>query len=82
MNASEAAKNALEYVLEARNGETILIICDQEKVEVGEAFAKGASALGLNTKFVVLEKPETPRTEIPKVLYEIMAQKAHIYINH
>jgi leucyl aminopeptidase (aminopeptidase T) len=81
MNASEAAKNALEYVLEARNGETILIICDQEKVEVGEAFAKGASALGLNTKFVVLEKPETPRTEIPNELQEIMAQKAHIYIN-
>jgi leucyl aminopeptidase (aminopeptidase T) len=81
MNASEAAKNALEYVLETRNGETILIICDQEKVEVGEAFAKGASALGLNTKFVVLEKPETPRTEIPNELQEIMAQKAHIYIN-
>ena len=81
MNASEAAKNALENVLEARNGETILIICDEEKVEVGEAFAKGASALGVNTKFVVLEKPETPRTEIPNMLQEIMTQKAHIYIN-
>ena len=74
MNASEAAKNALENVLEARNGETIIIICDEEKAEIGEAFAKGASTLKLNTKLVILEKPNVPRTEIPSKLQEIMSQ--------
>lgn len=81
MDASEAAKNALENVLQARSGETILIICDEEKGEVGEAFAKDATALGLTTRFVILEKPETLRTEIPAALQEIMTQKADIYIN-
>lgn len=81
MDASEAAKNALENVLEARNSETILIICDEEKVDVGEAFAKGASVLGLNTRFVILEKPKTPRIEISANLKEILSQKADIYIN-
>ncbi len=81
MDASEAAKNALATVLEAKNGETILIICDEEKAEVGEAFAKGGSALRLNTKFVMLKKPKTPRTKIPAKLEEILAHKTDIYIN-
>ena len=42
MEASEAAKNALENVLEVRSDERILIVCDEEKMEVGEAFAVGA----------------------------------------
>jgi len=35
LEASEAAKNALENVLEASSGERILIVCDDEKTEVG-----------------------------------------------
>jgi len=81
LDASEAAKNALENVLEARRGETILIVCDEEKAEVGEAFAKGAVALGLNTNLMILEKPEEPRTEIPAKLQKILTQKTDIYIN-
>ena len=81
MDAAEAAKNALESVLEARKGETILIICDEEKAEIGEAFGKGASALKLNAKLVNIEKPEKFRIEIPPKLQEIMSQKSDIYIN-
>jgi aminopeptidase len=81
LDASEAAKNALENVLEARNGETILIVCDEEKVAVGEAFANGAYALGLDTKLVVLEKTKEPRTEIPEKLQGFLTQKPDIYIN-
>jgi leucyl aminopeptidase (aminopeptidase T) len=81
VDAAEAAKNALENVLEAKKGETILIVCDEEKADVGEAFASGASALKLNTIFVVLEKPESSRTEIPAKLQEILEQKSDIYIN-
>jgi aminopeptidase len=81
LDASEAAKNALENVLEARSGETILIVCDEEKAEVGEAFANGASAIGLDTKLVVLEKPKEPRTDIPAKLQGFLSKKADIYIN-
>jgi aminopeptidase len=81
LDASEAAKNALENVLEARNGETILIVCDEEKAEIGEAFANGAYALGLDTKLAVLEKPKEPRTDIPAKLQGFLTQKADIYIN-
>ena len=81
LDASEAAKNALENVLEATSGEAILIVCDEEKAEVGEAFANGASALGLDTKLVVLEKPAEPRTDIPSMLQNFLNQKPDIYIN-
>jgi len=81
LDASEAAKNALENVLEARSGETILVVCDEKKAEVGEAFANGAYALGLDTKLVVLEKPKEPRTDIPAKLQGLLTQKADIYIN-
>ena len=56
MEASKAAKNGLENVLEASSGERILIICDEEKRLVGEAFANGALALDLWTRLVILRK--------------------------
>ena len=81
LEASEASKNALENVLEASSGERILIVCDERKTEVGEAFARGALALGLWTRLVILQKQEEPRTEIPEQLQKILAQKPDIYIN-
>lgn len=81
MKASEAAENALENVLEASSGERILIICDEEKAEVGEAFATGALALDLWTRLVILQKQQETRTEIPQRLQKVLAQKPDIYIN-
>ena len=81
MEAKEAAKNALKTVLEASSGERILIICDEEKRLVGEAFVNGALALNLWTRLVVLRKQKQPRTEIPDRLQNVLAQKPHIYIN-
>jgi len=81
LDAWEASKNALENVLEAVGGERILIICDDEKTEVGEAFATGALALGLWTRLVILETSKEHRTEIPERLQEILTQKPDIYIN-
>ena len=81
MEAWEASKNALENVLEASSGEIIVIVCDEEKTEVGEAFANGALSIGLNTRLIILEKPKVFRTEIPAKLQEILTQKPDIYIN-
>ncbi len=81
MEAWEASKNALEKVLEASSGEGILIVCDEEKTEVGEAFKTGALSLGLDARLIILEKPKEPRTEISEKLQEILDQKPDIYIN-
>ena len=81
LEAWEATKNALENVLEASRDEKILIVCDDEKAEVGEAFETGALALDLDTELIILEKTREPRTEIPEKLHEILNQKPDIYIN-
>jgi len=81
LNAPKATKNALENVLEASSNEKILIICDEEKTKIGEAFATGALALDLWTRLVILQKQKELRTEIPEQLKKILAQKVDIYIN-
>lgn len=81
MEASKATKNALENILETSSNENIMIICDEEKKKIGEAFAAGALSLGLWTKLVVLQKPQNPRTEIPLELLNSLNHKADIYIN-
>ena len=81
MEAKEAARNALRNVLEAKSNERILIICDEEKRLVGEAFANGALALDMWTRLVVLRKQKETRTEIPDWLKKVLIQKPDIYIN-
>jgi len=81
LDAWEASKNALENVLEASSGERILIVCDEEKSEVGETFANGALSIGLWTRLAILQEPKAFRTEIPEQLQQILTQKPDIYIN-
>jgi len=82
MEAWEAAKNALECVLEAVPGESIVIVCDDEKKEIGRAFADGALAIGLWTRLMILKTSDKTRTEVPPQLLEVLThQKPDIYIN-
>jgi len=83
MNAWEAAKNALECVLEAKKGESIVIFCDYEKMNIGKAFANGALKLGLQTRLVQLKTDENVlRKEVPPQIMEILTrQTPGIYIN-
>lgn len=84
MDSNIAAANALQYVLEAKPGETILIISDDIKKEVGQVFADGAIDLGLWTRLVILETDEKLfRTEIPANLLEMLNSpyKPDIFIN-
>ena len=82
MKAYEAAKNALESVLDAVAGESIVIVCDAEKSEIGHAFAEGALALGLWTRLMILDAEKEVRKEIPPQLLEVLTQqKPNIFIN-
>jgi leucyl aminopeptidase (aminopeptidase T) len=82
LEAWEAAKNALENVLEAVAGERALIVCDDERTEVGKGFADGSLALGLWTRMMTLRTTKKPRTEIPERLLEVFTQqKPDLYLN-
>jgi len=82
MKSWEATRNALESVLEAIPGESIVIICDDEKKEIGKAFADGALALNLWTRLVTLKTSEEMRKEVQPNLLEVLTQhKPDIYIN-
>ena len=82
MEAWEAAKNALQCVLEAVPGESIIIVCDDERQEIGKAFAEGALTLGLWTRLITLQTKGPNRTEIPPHLQEVLTQqKPDIYVN-
>jgi hypothetical protein len=83
LEAWKAAKNALDCVLGAKKGESIVIFCDHEKMETGEAFAAGALKLDLKTRLIHL-KPEKKafRKEIPQDVMEIFTKhQPDIYIN-
>ncbi|TFG08706.1 hypothetical protein EU538_06640 [Candidatus Thorarchaeota archaeon] len=83
MDEVRAAANALESVLEARQGESILIVCDDVRREIGDAFAKGALDLGLWTRLVVLETGEESRTDVPFHLMEMINTKPQpdVFVN-
>ncbi|MEM2118911.1 MAG: hypothetical protein QW840_02180, partial [Candidatus Bathyarchaeia archaeon] len=82
MEAWKAAKNALECVLEAKKGEKIVLFCDYEKKEIGEAFTNGALQLGLQTHLVPLKtEPNFFRKELPLQITRILENPPEIYIN-
>lgn len=84
MDAKTAAANALEAVLEARPGESILIVTDDVRREVAQAFADGAVELGLWTRMVVLQTNEDVfRKDVPPDLVEMInaPNQPDIFIN-
>ena len=83
MDAQAAAGNALACVLEAKKGESVVIFCDVEKMDVGKAFASGALKLDLQTRLVQLKTPANAfRKDIPPQIIEILRKKpADVYIN-
>ncbi|MGD0978330.1 MAG: aminopeptidase [Candidatus Bathyarchaeia archaeon] len=82
MEAVEAARNALECVLEAKKGESIMIFCDDEKTDVCEPFSIGALKLGLKTHLIKLKTEPTLRKDIPLEIKEIFTkQRTDIFVN-
>lgn len=83
MEAWEAARNALKCVLEAKKGESIVVFCDHEKKEIGNAFGEGALKLGLQTRLTYLKtEADGYRKDVPSQLVEIITKHPpSIYIN-
>lgn len=82
MRPWKAARNALDCVFEAVSGERAVIICDDEKADVGKAFSEGALDLGLWTRLITLETSGETRKDVPKHLLEVLStQKPDLFIN-
>jgi aminopeptidase len=83
MKSAEAARNALQYVLEGQKGEKLVIFCDDSRAAIGEAFEEGSKNLGLNVKLIILgSEPDVFRKDIPaKLMKYLTTQRPDIYIN-
>ncbi|UCD96198.1 MAG: aminopeptidase [Candidatus Bathyarchaeota archaeon] len=82
MEATEAARNALDCVLETVSGERVLVICDDEKLAIGTAFGEGAVNLDAWIRLITLKTSEAPRSEVPRQLIEVLSsQKPDVYVN-
>jgi len=81
--AVKHAGNALKEVMDACLGEKILVVSDDMKREVGEAFALAGLELGLYTRMVALETdPTVFRENVPKFLTEtIVNGKSDLVVN-
>jgi hypothetical protein len=81
VEAPEAAKNALLYVLDAIPDERIAIIADEEKMPVAKAFAEGALELGLWSRLLILKAGNDVRNEIPQAVSDLVASGSpNIYV--
>ena len=83
MNAIHAAKNALECVFEAKPRESLVIFCDDTRMNIGKAFHQAAENLRLDSKLILLATdPAVFRTDIPAEIDEYLKTKRPlIYIN-
>ncbi|MGC8935814.1 MAG: aminopeptidase [Candidatus Methanomethylicaceae archaeon] len=72
MIASESARNALQHVLGAVEGERIAVICDSTALQVGRAFVEGALNIGMWTRLLELKAGQEVRREIPREVYGLV----------
>ncbi len=64
----EIARNALTHVLGAKEGEHLLVVTDEQRIEIGNAFYEAGDRLNLEGRLFVLEDSERPLDGLPKEL--------------
>ena len=66
------AVNALKVVLGLQSGENVLVVSDERKKEIGDAFMEGSKKLDAKTKYYVLPEKQRPLKEIPDELLKMI----------
>jgi leucyl aminopeptidase (aminopeptidase T) len=61
----EIAGNALTHVLDAKAGEHLLIVTDEHRIEIGNAFYEAGDSMGMEGRLFVLEDGERPLQGLP-----------------
>lgn len=81
MEASQAAGNAIRYVLDATPNERLAVVCDAEAETVGRAFIEGALGQGLWARLLLLYGRDAVRTEVPRELSDmVVSGSSDIYV--
>ena len=65
MVMKEIAGNALTHVLDVKKGEHLLVVTDEHRIEIGNAFYEAGDRLGMESRLFVLEDNERPLMELP-----------------
>ncbi|MDH5362008.1 MAG: aminopeptidase [Aigarchaeota archaeon] len=82
MKPEEAAANALEAVFMATPGESLLVLADDDRLDVAEAFSEGGLKLSLWVRRLVLKTGRRHRTEPSTHLVEALTNsKPSIFVN-
>jgi aminopeptidase len=63
-----AAEKALKEVMQVKEGERLLVITDQEKKTIGQAFCEAAKRLKTDVRMYFLPEEKRPLSEIPEDL--------------
>ncbi|MCG2826990.1 MAG: aminopeptidase, partial [Thermoplasmatales archaeon] len=66
------AVNALKVVLGLQSGENVLVVSDERKKEIGDAFMEGSKKLDAKTRYYVLPEKQRPLKEIPDELLKMI----------
>jgi leucyl aminopeptidase (aminopeptidase T) len=64
----ETARNALTHVLGADEGDHLLIVTDEHRIEIGNAFYEAGDQLNMEGRLFVLEDSERPLDRLPNDL--------------
>lgn len=78
---AKRAMSALSAVLEMKSNDNVLIVTDEKKKDIGNAFFFGAEKLGGKAKIYSLPGKNRPLTKIPKDLLPLIAKGNSIIIN-
>lgn len=66
------AVNALKVVLSLKPGENVLVVSDERKNDIGNAFIEGSKKLDAKTRYYVLPEKQRPLKEIPDGLLKMI----------
>jgi leucyl aminopeptidase (aminopeptidase T) len=80
MAMRKVARDALTHVLGAKQGEHLLVVVDEHRIEIGNAFYEAGDQLDLEGRLFVLEDSERPLEDVPADLRRAM-QGANIVVN-
>jgi leucyl aminopeptidase (aminopeptidase T) len=72
----DVAAKALAWVTDLKSNEDVIVVTDEAKREVGDAFCEGAKELGSQAKIYKLPK-ERPLTEVPEKFH----LDANVFVN-
>ena len=71
----QAAKSAMTYVMDVNEKDAVLVVTDEARKSIGEAFAEAAKQLGCTVDFYLLPEDQRPLSEVPQEMKQMLEGK-------